>query len=81
MLELRRPLTSGTDTDIDMIEREMEGGVCVEQPADIHEHYVDGKLGGLIGIEEDIEVRELPTKPEAAATAPNPRRRAPYSAQ
>ena len=59
MLQLRGPLTSGTDTDIDMIEREMEGGVFVEQPSEIHEHSVEEKLGGLIEIEEDVEVREM----------------------
>lgn len=60
MLNLMGPLTSGTDTEIDMIEREMEGGVSVEQPVEIHEHSVEERLGGLIGIEEHVEVRELP---------------------
>lgn len=60
MVQLQGPLTSGTDTDIDMIEREMEGGVSVQLPPEIHEHFVDDRLGGLIGIEKYIDVRELP---------------------
>lgn len=58
MLYQRAPLQSGPDTDIDMIER-MEGGVIVEQPAEIHEHSVENRLGGLIEIEEDVEIRKL----------------------
>ena len=41
-----------------MIEREMEGGVVVIQPPDVHEHSVEKRLGGLVGIEEDVEVHE-----------------------
>ncbi len=59
MLELRAPLTSGTDTEIDMLERELEGGVMVDRPPEIHGHHVDEKLGGLITIEGHIDVREL----------------------
>ena len=58
MLHQRAPLQSGPDTDIDMIER-LEGGVIVEQPLEIHEHSVEDRLGGLIEIEEDVEIREL----------------------
>ena len=59
MLTRKEPLESGRDTEIDMIEREMEGGVVVIQPLDVHEHYTEGRLVGLVSIEEDIRVHEL----------------------
>jgi len=34
------PLLSGRETEIDMIEREMEGGVVIIQPLELHEDYV-----------------------------------------
>jgi hypothetical protein len=54
-----QPLESGTDTEIDLIEREMEGGVFVEQPLEVHEHSVDERLGGLVEVEEHVDVRRL----------------------
>jgi hypothetical protein len=63
MLHRLEPLRSGRDTEIDMIEREMEGGVVVIQPPEVHEHYVEQRLGGLVGIEEDVEVHEMGTTP------------------
>ena len=69
MLERMEPLQSGRDTEIDMIEREMEGGVVVIQPLDVHEHYTNANDGGLFGIEGDIDVRELKTKPWVAPKA------------
>ena len=62
-LDRLEPLRSGRDTDIDMIEREMEGGVVVIQPLEVHEHYSEERLGGLVGIEEQVDVRQLRTKP------------------
>ena len=59
MLMRKEPLESGRDTEIDMIEREMEGGVVVIQPLDVHEHYTEGRLVGLVSIEEDVRVHEL----------------------
>jgi hypothetical protein len=59
MLQRRPPLESGIDTEIDIIEREMEGGVVVVQPLEVHEHSVEEKLGGLVEVEEDIDVRVL----------------------
>lgn len=54
MLRRKAPLQSGTDTEIDLIEREMEGGVFIEQPLEIEEHHV-----------EVVDVRELdPTASE-----------------
>ena len=62
MIRLQAPLQSGTDTEIDMIERQMEGGVVVLQPPDIHDHSVEKRLGGLVEVEEDVEVRKLRSK-------------------
>lgn len=60
MLARLEPLQSGRETEIDMIEREMEGGVVVIQPLDLHdEHYSEERAGGLFGIEGDIEVHQL----------------------
>ena len=59
MLRRKPPLESGTDTEIDLIERQMEGGVTVEQPLEVHEYSKDQKLGGLVGVEEQVDVREL----------------------
>jgi hypothetical protein len=57
------PLHSGRDTEIDMIEREMEGGVVIIQPLDWHDHYTDQKAGGLFGVEGDITVQQLGSMP------------------
>ena len=59
MLCRKLPLESGTDTEIDLIERQMEGGVVVEMPLEVHEHFVEQKLGGLVEVEEDVEVHQL----------------------
>jgi len=69
MLDRLAPLRSGRDTEIDMIEREMEGGVVVIQPPEVHEHSVDERVGGLISIEEDVDVRELVPKPSVVSKA------------
>ena len=63
MIDRLQPLESGRDTEIDMIEREMEGGVVIIQPPEVHEHSREARLGGLVGIEEDVEVREIETTP------------------
>lgn len=59
MLCRKLPLESGTDTEIDLIERQMEGGVVVEMPLEVHEHFVEEKLGGLVEVEEDVHVHQL----------------------
>ena len=67
MIRRLEPLTSGRDTEIDMIEREMEGGVLIIQPAEVHEHTDERRLGGLIRIAGDAEVFEIGAKaPEAS---------------
>ena len=62
MLCRLEPLRSGRDTEIDMIEREMEGGVVIIQPMEVHEHSVEGHLGGLISVEENVDVHEVNLK-------------------
>jgi hypothetical protein len=62
------PLGSGRDTEIDMIEREMEGGVVVIQPPEVHEHHVEDRVGGLIRVEEQVDIREFP-KPSVVPKA------------
>ena len=59
MLQRLEPLRSGRETDIDMIEREMEGGVVVIQPAETHEHHAEDEALGLIRVEKYAHVREL----------------------
>lgn len=66
MIARLEPLESGRDTEIDMIEREMEGGVVVIQPLDVHEHSVENRLGGLIAVEEHIDVREMEPRARVA---------------
>lgn len=61
MIVRLEPLHSGRDTEIDMIEREMEGGVVVIQPLEVHEHNAKERPGGLIGVDEHVHVRELDT--------------------
>ena len=56
MLVRKAPLTSGTDTEIDLIEREMEGGVIVEQPIEVHEY---SRAERLVEVEEHVDVRKL----------------------
>ena len=63
MLSRLEPLDSGRATEIDMIEREMEGGVVVIQPLDVHETYAGA--AGPIGVEADTHVRELKPIPSA----------------
>lgn len=69
MLDRLAPLGSGRETEIDMIEREMEGGVVVIQPPVVHEHNVEERVGGLVSIEEHLDVRELASKPSAVPKA------------
>jgi len=66
MLDRLAPLRSGRDTEIDMIEREMEGGVVVIQPPDVHEHNVEERVGGVVSVVEHADVHELAPKPSAA---------------
>ena len=69
MISRLHPLESGRDTEIDMIEREMEGGVVVIQPPEVHEQHSETRLGGLIEIKEQVDVREFkapsPEEPKA----------------
>lgn len=65
MVVRKAPLQSGRDTEIDMIERQMEGGVVVLQPLEISEHSVEKKIGGLVEIEEHVEAR--PVRPRSTA--------------
>ncbi len=71
MIVRKAPLQSGRDTEIDMIERQMEGGVVVLQPLDIHEHSVEKekKIGGLVEREEHVEARPIRSKSTAAPKA------------
>jgi hypothetical protein len=69
LLTRLEPLESGHETEIDMIEREMEGGVVVIQPLEVHQHYSDQRLGGVVAIKEDIEVHELGPRPSVPAKA------------
>ena len=68
MIARLQPLESGRDTEIDMIEREMEGGVVIIQPVEVHQHYSDQRLGGLVAIEEDVDVRAIETRPSGEPT-------------
>ena len=63
MVRRLEPLASGRDTEIDMIEREMLGGVIIIQPVDVHERTAETRLAGLIHVEEDVEVSEIGSKP------------------
>lgn len=67
MLQRLEPLRSGRDTEIDMIEREMLGGVVViqppEVPPEVHEHHVEDRVGGVVHLEEHVAVREWGAKP------------------
>ena len=69
MVVRKAPLQSGRDTEIDMIERQMLGGVVVLQPLELHEHSVKNRLGGPIEIEEDVEVRPIRSRSPAAPKA------------
>ena len=66
MIRRFEPMSSGRETEIDMIERQMEGGVVVIQPADVHEHSEDERLGGLIRVEADVKVSENRSRVRAA---------------
>ena len=66
-LERLEPLHSGRDTEIDMIEREMEGGVVVIQPLEVHEHYAE-TTAGVFAVEGDTTVQELEIKRSAEPT-------------
>lgn len=66
MIHRKEPLESGRDTEIDMIERQMEGGVVVVQPLDVQEHSVEERLGGPVEVEERVEGHERPPTPEGA---------------
>ena len=63
-MERKAPLAGGIDTYIDMIEREMEGGVSVQLPWDELTDLLDDSrhshAGGLIDAEEESDVDDLP---------------------
>ena len=69
MISRLHPLESGRDTEIDMIEREMEGGVVIIQPLEVHEHSSEARLGGLVEVEEQVDVREVTAVPSAEPKA------------
>jgi hypothetical protein len=69
MLDRLAPLLSGRDTEIDMIEREMEGGVVVIQPLEVHDENVEQRAGGLISVEQRVDVSEFSPKPLVAPKA------------
>jgi hypothetical protein len=69
MIRRKEPLESGRDTEIDMIERQMEGGVVVLQPLDVHEHSVEERLGGIVEVEEHVEVHQRRPRPKGAPKA------------
>lgn len=66
MIDRLEPLHSGRDTEIDMIEREMEGGVVIIQPPEVHEDSSETRLGGLVSIEEHVDIREMDRPTRAA---------------
>ena len=66
MLSRTAPLQAGTDTEIDLIEHQ-EAGVIIEQPPEINENHVEGRLGGLVEVEEHVEVRRLDSRGSAPA--------------
>ncbi len=76
MIQRLEPMNSGRDTEIDMIEREMEGGVVVIQPPEAHEHSAEDRLGGLTGIEE--HVHEFGTTTSGVPRGSARHRREPY---
>ena len=66
MIFLKAPLQSGRDTEIDMIERQMEGGVVVMQPLRSTNITVENRLGGLVEVEEHVDVRKIRPKDRRA---------------
>jgi hypothetical protein len=59
MIERKAPLSGGIETYIDMVEREMEGGVSIQFPPDVLTYLRHGHLGGLVEVEEEIDVHDL----------------------
>lgn len=55
MVERKAPLSGGIETYIDMVEREMEGGVYVQFPLDLTDLQ---ETGGLDEVEEEIDVHD-----------------------
>ena len=68
MITRLEPLTSGRETEIDMIERQMEGGVLIIQPPDAQNDRADDQPGGSIGVVRHVEVREMAPMVTAAPT-------------
>jgi hypothetical protein len=53
-----KPLGTDPELESDLLERELENGVIVDQDPVVHEDYVVRMLGGLITAEEHILARE-----------------------
>jgi hypothetical protein len=68
MLQRLDPLESGRDTEVDMIERQMEGGVVVEQWPSVHEQYISERAGGTKN-EEHVKVSKRDTKRQEVSRA------------
>ena len=59
-----KPLGIDPELESDLLERELESGVIVEQASFVHEDYVVRILGGLITAEEHVLARVRPLRDE-----------------
>ena len=59
MIERKAPLSGGIETYLDMMEREMGGGVHIQFPLEVLAELRRGHLGGLVEVEDEIDVHGL----------------------
>jgi hypothetical protein len=58
LIDATKPLGTDSPLESDLLERELENGVMIDQAPFVHEDYVNNLLGGVITTEEHVTARE-----------------------
>jgi hypothetical protein len=58
LIDARKPLGIDSPLESELLERELENGVMIEQAPFVHEDLVNSMLGGLISAEEHVSAHE-----------------------
>jgi hypothetical protein len=59
LLDERKPLGTDARLESDLLEREFEKGVLIEQEPDVRRDRHESFFGGLLGMDEHVETEEI----------------------
>jgi hypothetical protein len=63
MTDRKKPMEGDGNIEMELLERQLDGGVKVEQDdsdwPQVHEHSKESRWGGLVTTEEDVDIHEL----------------------